>query len=90
MRACIGVYSPKDFWFNQGIDEEEEEEREERQRQARLIEASLQRDLGRKVEVRRDDRAERKPLDVQEPGSAVVVTEAPKLVRQPLARPGEL
>lgn len=31
MRACIGVYSPTDLWFNQGIEEQEEEERRQRQ-----------------------------------------------------------
>jgi len=27
MRACIGVFSIEDLWFNQGIERKEEEER---------------------------------------------------------------
>jgi hypothetical protein len=37
MRACVGVYSVQDLWFNQGIEQEEEEERE-----AAILEAAME------------------------------------------------
>lgn len=36
MRACIGVYSPDDLWFNQGVELEEEKEREEKRIKAEM------------------------------------------------------
>ena len=47
MRACVGIQAREDFWFNQGVEEEENEQRKQRAIQSQLIKKSLMRGISK-------------------------------------------